>query len=65
MLRSIRRLHGDTVRAKDGDIGHINQAYFDDDNWCIRYLVVETGDWLHDRRVLISPYSVSVLRKRI
>ena len=59
MLRSIRRLHGDTVRAKDGDIGHIHQAYFDDDNWCIRYLVVETGDWLHDRQVLVSPYSVT------
>ncbi|MEN8512517.1 MULTISPECIES: PRC-barrel domain-containing protein [Burkholderia] len=59
MLRSIRRLHGDTVRAKDGDIGRIHQAYFDDDNWCIRYLVVETGDWLHDRQVLISPYSVT------
>ncbi|AIO71017.1 PRC-barrel domain-containing protein [Burkholderia oklahomensis] len=58
MLRSIRKLHGVTVRAKDGDIGHVNQAYFDDDDWCIRYLVVETGDWLHDRQVLISPYSV-------
>jgi uncharacterized protein YrrD len=58
MLRSISKLHGDTVRAKDGDIGHIHQAYFDDDNWCIRYLVVETGNWLHDRQVLISPYSV-------
>ncbi|WDD90389.1 PRC-barrel domain-containing protein (plasmid) [Burkholderia sp. FERM BP-3421] len=59
MLRSIRRLHGDSVRAEDGDIGHIHQAYFDDGNWCIRYLVVETGDWLHDRQVLISPYSVT------
>ncbi len=58
MLRSIKKLHGCTVRASDGDIGHINQAYFDDENWCIRYLVVDTGNWLHDRQVLISPYSV-------
>ncbi|QVN22746.1 PRC-barrel domain-containing protein [Burkholderia pyrrocinia] len=58
MLRSIKELHGSAVRAKDGDIGHVIQAYFDDDNWCIRYLVVETGDWLHERLVLISPYSV-------
>ncbi|WP_241331360.1 PRC-barrel domain-containing protein [Burkholderia cenocepacia] len=58
MLRSIKELHGSAVRAKDGDIGHVNQAYFDDDNWCIRYLVVATGDWLHDKQVLISPYSV-------
>ncbi|WDD90908.1 PRC-barrel domain-containing protein [Burkholderia sp. FERM BP-3421] len=58
MLRSIKTLRGNAIRAKDGDIGHVDQAYFDDDDWCIRYLVVETGDWLHDRQVLISPYSV-------
>lgn len=58
MLRSIKDLHGCTVRASDGDIGGINQVYFDDEMWGIRYLVVETRDWLHDRQVLVSPYSL-------
>ncbi|MCG5076519.1 PRC-barrel domain-containing protein [Paraburkholderia tagetis] len=58
MLRSIKDLHGCTVRASDGDIGSINQVYFDDEAWGIRYLVVDTGDWLHDRQVLVSPYSL-------
>jgi hypothetical protein len=58
MLRSISDLHGSTVQALDGDIGSVNQAYFDDESWGVRYLVVETGNWLNDRQVLVSPYSV-------
>jgi hypothetical protein len=58
MLRSFKELQGGAVRTKDGDIGHLNQAYFDVDDWCIRYLVVKTGDRSHDRQVLISPYSI-------
>ena len=58
MLRSIKDLHGCDVRASDGKIGCINQVYFDDETWGIRYLVIETGNWLHDRQVLVSPYSL-------
>ncbi|MGF6604110.1 hypothetical protein P3T23_008865 [Paraburkholderia sp. GAS448] len=58
MLRSVRSLHGCVIRAFDGDIGSVNQVYFDDESWGVRYLVVETGNWLNDRQVLISPYSV-------
>jgi hypothetical protein len=58
MLRSIKDLQGCTVRASDDEIGSINQVYFDDDAWGVRYLVVDTGNWLHDRQVLISPYSL-------
>ncbi|MCG5078878.1 PRC-barrel domain-containing protein [Paraburkholderia tagetis] len=58
MLRSIKDLHGYTVGALDGDIGTVEQAYFDDEAWGVRYLVVETGNWLSNRPVLISPYSI-------
>ncbi|MFP6559384.1 PRC-barrel domain-containing protein [Paraburkholderia sp. B3] len=58
MLRNIKDLHGCTVRASDGEIGNIDQVYFDDEAWGIRYLVVQTGNWLHDRQVLVSPYSL-------
>ena len=58
MLRSIGDLHGCIVSALDGDIGSVRQAYFDDEAWAVRYLVVETGNWLNDRQVLVSPYSV-------
>ena len=45
------------IRATDGDIGTLEDLYFDDETWAIRYLVVDTGKWLAGRRVLISPIS--------
>jgi hypothetical protein len=59
MLNSISHLEGATVAATDGEIGHIEQAFFDDQAWVIRYLVVDTGSWLSGREVLISPFAVT------
>jgi uncharacterized protein YrrD len=56
MLRSIKQLYGDSLRATDGEIGHIKDFYFDDLNWVIRYVVVDTGTWLSGRLVLLSPH---------
>ncbi len=56
MLRSIKQLYGDELRATDGEIGHIKDFYFDDQNWAVRYVVVDTGTWLSGRLVLISPH---------
>ena len=58
MMNSIEHLVGSTITATDGDIGRIKQAFFDDQTWTIRYLVVDTGSWLAERQVLISPYAV-------
>jgi len=43
MLRSINDLRGLTIRATDGEIGSVDQFFFDDERWSIRYLVVNTG----------------------
>jgi hypothetical protein len=58
MLRNITQLKGLTIRATDGDLGTVDEFYFDDETWTIRYLTVETGGWLGGRPVLISPISV-------
>ena len=58
MLRTASNLKGTTIAATDGDIGSIQDLYFDDLSWTIRYLVVDTGTWLPGRQVLISPISV-------
>ena len=58
MLTNAKDLKGFVIHATDGKIGTVDQFYFDDDTWGIRYLTVETGGWLDDRRVLISPFSV-------
>jgi hypothetical protein len=58
MFNSLGRFSGSTVTATDGLVGHVKAAFFDDSAWTIRYLVVETGNWLSEREVLISPYAV-------
>lgn len=58
MLRNAKALKGFAIRATDGEIGTVNQFYFDDETWGIRYLTVDTGGWLGGRIVLISPISV-------
>ena len=55
MLRTVKDLHGLTLHALDGEIGKVSEILFDDERWTVRYLVVETGNWLFGRKVLISP----------
>lgn len=58
MLRTVTELKRYTIGATDGTIGSVEDLYFDDQMWVIRYLVVATGEWLSSRRVLISPISI-------
>ena len=53
MKRSVDKLVGYTISAKDGALGKVNEFFFDDFTWSIRYLVVDTGNWLAERKVLI------------
>jgi len=58
MLRTAKDLEGCTIEATDGAIGSVEDFYFDDDQWVVRYIVVKTGNWFSNRRVLISPLSI-------
>ncbi|MGE5350963.1 MAG: PRC-barrel domain-containing protein [Acidobacteriota bacterium] len=58
MLRSVKTLEGYKIHALDGEIGEVNDFFFDDVTWNIRYLVVDTGTWLQKRLVLISPHAL-------
>jgi hypothetical protein len=58
MLLNTTDLEKYTITATDGDIGQVKDLYFDDHAWVVRYLVVETGSWLSNRKVLISPVSI-------
>jgi hypothetical protein len=55
MLQSVKELRGYTIHGIDGDAGKLYESYFDDQEWNVRYLVVDTGNWLTRRRVLVSP----------
>ena len=58
MFTNATQLKGFVIRATDGELGTVDQLYFDDETWAIRYLTVDTGGWLGGRHVLISPMSV-------
>ncbi len=65
MLRSMKQLYGNKLGATDGEIGHVKDFYFDDQNWAVRYLVADTGSWLTGRQVLISPHSLGLLDHQV
>ncbi len=52
-------LKGFDILATDGEIGDVEELYFDDEQWAVRYIVVNNGSWLSGRQVLISPFSVT------
>ncbi len=54
MLRSMLSLIDYNIRAVDGDIGTIDDFYFDEQSWTVRYLIVDTGGFLSSRKVLIA-----------
>lgn len=60
MLRSMKQILGYHIHARDGEIGHVRDVYFDDASWRTRYLVVDTGTWLPGREVLISPAAIGM-----
>jgi len=57
MLQSLKQLYGNKLGASDGDLGHVKDFYFDDQNWGVRYVVADTGGWLSERQVLLSPHA--------
>lgn len=54
-LQSTREVRGYHIHATDGEIGHVEDFIVSDEEWVIRYLVVDTGNWLPGRKVLIAP----------
>jgi hypothetical protein len=46
MLRSLNNLKGFDLVGTGGEIGEVKQFFFDDERWTVRYIVVNTGDWV-------------------
>jgi hypothetical protein len=54
-LRSAKEVEGYAIAARDGEIGHVEDFLAGDDGWIIRYLIVDTRNWLPGRKVLVAP----------
>jgi uncharacterized protein YrrD len=63
MLHKAKNLKGYTLQGLDGEIGKVQEFYFDDKHWTIRYLVADTGNWQTGRQVLISPYALVTVKR--
>lgn len=59
MLRNAADLKGLVIHATDGELGAVEDIYFDDETWSVRYFTVNTGSWLSGRVVLISPLFIT------
>jgi len=54
-LRGATDVKGYHIAATDGAIVHIEDFLFDDADWRIKYLVVDTKNWLPGRDVVVAP----------
>jgi len=58
MLHLAQKIAGVTVSGTDGEIGTLEDFYFEEAGWNVRYLLVDTGSWFDGKRVLLSPSTV-------
>jgi hypothetical protein len=61
MLHKAKTLTGYKLDSLDGEIGRVEEFYFDDKYWVVRYLVADSGNWLTGRHVLLSPYALGAV----
>ena len=54
-ILKLETLKGHALQARDGEIGTLEEIYFDDARWIARYFVAHTGGWFFGRDVLIAP----------
>ena len=58
MLHLAQKIAGTTVNGTDGEIGTLEDFYFEEAGWHVRYLLVDTGSWFNGKRVLLPPSAV-------
>lgn len=54
-LRSVKEVTGYHIRARDGEIGHLEDFLVDETSWNLRYLVVDTRNWRPGPHSLVAP----------
>jgi hypothetical protein len=58
MLHSTKELEQYAIAASDGVFARVQDFYFDDASWVVRYLVIDTGEAKATHRVLMSPHAI-------
>jgi hypothetical protein len=61
VLHKTGRMAGYHIVALDGEIGHVSDFLVDEGTWAVRYLVIDTSNWIGGRSVLISAGVVTAI----
>lgn len=59
MLWTASVINAYAITASDGSLGTVSDFLFDDASWRVRWLVVDTGNWLSGRKVLLPPSALA------
>jgi hypothetical protein len=59
VLHKTSHMRGFHIVATDGEIGHVDDFLVDEATWAVRYLVVDTSNWIGGKSVLIAATQVA------
>ena len=59
MLRPVKNVLNYRILATDGEIGSVSDLIIDDQEMKLRYLVIDTGNWLPGKKVVLSTAWIS------
>ena len=57
MLHKTSYIQGFHIVASDGEIGHVDE-FLVDENWHVRFLVVDISNWIGGKSVLIPSAAI-------
>jgi sporulation protein YlmC with PRC-barrel domain len=57
-MKKLGSIKGGKIHGIDGEVGKLDDFYFDDQAWTVRYLVLDTGGLLTGRLSLLSPSAI-------
>ena len=60
-LRSTEEIKGFHIQASDGEIGHVDDLFIGEESWRIRYLLVDTSNWIGGKSVLVATEVVETI----
>jgi hypothetical protein len=60
---SVKKTAGYHIHARNGEIGHVDDFLIGDESWRIRYLLVDTSNWIGGRSVIVSADAVERVDK--
>ncbi|MFH1299445.1 MAG: PRC-barrel domain-containing protein [Planctomycetota bacterium] len=53
-LRSVAEVIGYQIQCMEGVVGHVEDMIVDTESWSLRYLIIDTRNWLPSKKVIIA-----------